>query len=269
MINRSKIPITLKGKLEKNPLVLGLVLVGSFARKDIYRATPYSDMEIYIIVKNGDVKKIEKQLPSLVKSLGKVIFSYPNQWAGFSTVFEDLFRLELPITRLSELGSVFSRPTAQTVKVLIDKTEGKLEKALANRPKSIDYQELFQKKVTDFWYMAIIAVQYYKKKEIWNCRSALQVLQSSLIKFLELLQDPKTLLLETNKNVEEFLSDEQIDLLKKISPAYNKAEIKKALKKAIETFPQVFEKVAEKRHYQYNKELEKKIKPKLIALLES
>lgn len=269
MINRSKIPAALKKKLEKNSLVLGFVLVGSQARKDIYVATPYSDMEIYIIVKDNNVEKIEKRLPSLVESLGKVIFSYNNRWAGFSTVFEDLFRLEIPIVRLSELNSVFSRPTAQVVKVLIDKTDGKLEKALASRPKSIDFQELFQSKVIDFWYMAIITVQYYKKKEIWNTRSALQVLQSSLIKFLELFQDPQILLLETNKNVEQFLSDEQIGLLKQISPSYNKAEIKQSLIKVIEIFPEVFEKVSKKYHYQYDRKLEKQIKPKLIAFLES
>jgi hypothetical protein len=259
----------LKKKLTKNPLVLGMVLVGSQARKQIYQATPYSDMEIYLIVKDEDIKKIEKQLPSLVKTLGKVIFSYNNQWAGFSTVFEDLFRLELPLTKLSEINSVFSRPTAQVVKVLIDRTEGKLTKVLAKRPQTIDFQSFFQKKVVDFWYMAIIAVQYYKKGEIWNSRTGLQILQSSLIKFLELLQDPQILLLETNKNVEEFLSDEQVSLLKEISPAYDKKEIKKSLKRALAIFPQVFEKVAQKYDYQYDRKLEKEIKPKLTTLLES
>lgn len=269
MINRKRILTALKKKSEKNPLILGLVFVGSQTRKEIYTATPYSDMEVYIIVKDEDVNKIKKQLPSLVKSLGKIIFSYDNQWAGFSTVFEDLFRLELPIAKLSELDSVFSRPTAQEVKVLIDKTGGKLEKALANRPKTIDFQDFFQKKVIDFWYMTIIGVQYYKKGEIWNSRTVLQILQSSLIKFLELFQDPKILLLETNKNVEQFLSDEQINLLKQISPAYDEKEIRESLKRALGIFPQVFEKVAQKYDYQYNRELEKQIRPKLTALLES
>lgn len=90
-------------QLNQNPLVSGFVLVGSQARENIYVADQYSDLEAYIIVRDEHVKALQKQLPDLVSKLGRVIFSYKNRWAGFSTVFEDLFRLELPITKQSEL----------------------------------------------------------------------------------------------------------------------------------------------------------------------
>lgn len=253
--------------LQKNPYVLGLVLVGSQARRSIYVANEYSDMEAYIIVKDENAKIFEKQLTGIVKQLGKVIFSYKNIWAGFSTVFDNLFRLELPLAKRSELPSVFSRPTNQTVKILIDKTEGDLDKALSSRPKTIDFQKLFQERILDFWYMAVVAVQYFKKSEIWNSRSALQVLLSSLIKLMELLQDQNILLLETNKRIEQFLPGKQINLLKKVAPAYNKRQIKYSLKEIIEIFSDVSKRVAGKYQFHYRKDIEDEIKQKLKDLL--
>ena len=267
MVKVNKIISSLKEELDNNPLVLGLVLVGSQARKTIYTASPYSDMEIFIIVKDKDVEKIEEQFYDLVKKIDKTIFSYKNQWAGFSAVFDNLFRLELPIAKLSELNSVFSRPTAQVVKVLFDKTNGKLEETLANRPHSIDFQQLYKDKVLDFWYMAIIAVQYFKKGEIWNSRTALQVIQSSLIKLLELLEDPKILLLETNKNIEDFLSKDKVELIKRICPSYNREGIKRSLIDMLDIFPDVFRKISKKYKYEYDRKLEEEIKPKLVKLL--
>lgn len=257
----------LKEQLLKNPLVLGFVLVGSYARKKIYSATEYSDAEGYIVVVGKDVAVIENQLPQLVQPLGKVLFSYKNQWAGFSTVFENLFRLELPIAKITELESVFSRPTAQEVKVLIDKTDGLLKRALDKRPEKIDFEKLFQSKAIDFWYMLIVGAQYFKKGEIWNARSVLQVLQSSLIKMFELLNNPEILLLETNKRVELFLTKEQVKLLQKVSPAYQKEDIYKALIQIAAIFPQVLKQIEDKYHFVYDKKIETAVKPRLLEFL--
>lgn len=263
MSNPQKIIASLADILEKNPYVLGLVLVGSQVRESVYTASEHSDMEAYIVVKDENVKLFEKQLPGIVNQLGKVIFSYKNIWAGFSTVFDDLFRLELPIANMSELSSIFSRPTAQTVKIMIDRTNGELEKVLTNRSETIDFQKLFNERVLDFWYMAVVTVQYYKKGEFWNARSGLQVLLSSLIKLMELLQDRDILLLETNKRVEQFLSGEQINLLRKVAPAYDKKQIGNSLRKIVEIFSDISKKVARKYEYTYNEDVEKEIKQRL------
>lgn len=267
MVNPKEAISLLKDQLEKNSHVVALVSVGSHAREDIYIASKFSDMEAYIVVRDNQTDELEKQLPEIVKKIGPIIFYYKNQVAGFSTVFEDLFRLELPVVKESDLASVFSRPKAQPVKVLIDKTNGKLEEALKNRPESLDFETLFINRTTDFWYMATLAVQYYKKGEFYNSRSALQFLQSALIKLFELLKDPKILLLESNKRIEQFLSSEQIELLREVSPSYNNEQIKQALQKIIDIFPQTAKQVAEKYHYDYNPEIEENIKPKLKELL--
>ena len=255
-------------ELNKNASVLAYVLVGSQARETIYQADEYSDVESYIIVKDGVAEEFKKTLPNLVNSLGEIIFSYNNQWAGFSTLFSDLFRLELPIAELNELPNVFTRPIAQEVRVLIDKTNGELEKVLNSRPETIDFEKLFQDRVLDFWYMGVVAAQYYKKGELWNTISALRVIQSDLIKLWELLQDPNILLLESNKRIEKFLSNERISLLKIINPNYDEDQVKKALLEIIEIFPRTAKEVSEKFRYTYNETLEKQVKPKLVELLD-
>lgn len=166
-MNPSQAIEKLTAEFSNNKLAKAFVLVGSQARETIYKASGYSDAEAYIVVNDEDVEELEKQLPQIVEQLGKVLFSYNNQWAGFSTVFESLFRLELPIVRLSELKSIFSRPKLQTVKVLLDKTSGKLGEILDKRPETIDLEKLFQNKVIDFWYMLILGVTLLQLKNIF------------------------------------------------------------------------------------------------------
>lgn len=263
----NKVLNDLKGKLGQLPEVLAFVLVGSQARESIYLASDYSDLEAYIIVKNNGVDNIKGHLPNLTSSLGKVLFSFNHQ-VGFVTVYDNLFRLELPVVKLSELPSIFNRPKAQTVKTLFDKTEGVLQKALDKRKDKIDYAKLFQNLYTNFWYWQIIGVQYFKKGEIYNTRAILNIHASALIKLAELLNNPEILLLESNKRVEHFLTEEQLNQLKNITPRYHKNEIKKALKATMDIFPLMFKQVNNMYGYKYDESIEEKVKPKLLELLD-
>lgn len=258
----------LTNELSDNPSIKALLLVGSQARNTIYRASQHSDIEAYIVVEDCDVEDIEKELFHTVKRIGRVIFSYKNQWAGFSTVFEDLSRLELPIAKLSQLEFVFSRPKAQEIEVLLDKTDGILMTILDKRTDSIDLEKIFQYQVTDFWYMAIVGVQYYKTGELWHSRSALQILQSSLIKLFELYNDPTILLLETNKRIEEFLTQEQVMLLKEVSPAYDREQIVVAYKRIFKIYSGMSQQIKDKYKYPYEEQMAEKISSKLLSLLE-
>lgn len=268
MSNPQDIISQLTRELQKNPFVIGLVLVGSQVRGTIYTANQFSDIEAYIIVEDSDFEPVEKQLPTVVNRLGSVILFYKNRWSGFSAVFENLLRLELPLVKKSELSSVFARPKAQVVKVLINKTDGELQVVLNKRPKKIDFEKLFSETVTDFWYMVTVAVQYYKKEEFWHARHTLQVvLVPLLIKFLELLEKPNILLLESNKYIEQFLPEEKLRLLREISPSYDKQEIRQSLKRIIEIFSDIARKIVKKYQYKYPADIEKKIRPKLEHLL--
>ena len=249
-----------------NSSVMAFTLVGSQAREDKYKATKQSDMEAYIITKDEDAEKVEQELPSLVGKFGNVLFSFKHQ-IGLVAVYDDLFRLELPVIKQSAIVSLFSRPKAQTVKVLIDKTSGELGKILNNRPESIDFAHEFEDKVINFWYWQILAIQYFIKGEVYNTRAVLNIHASTLIKLFELLNNPNILLLETNKRIEQFLSEDQLFLLKEITPAYNLEQIRQSLKKVMKTFPEVFKKVKEKYQYSYDESLEEKVKPKLLILL--
>lgn len=267
MVDPSKIISTLKENLENNTDVVTCVLVGSYAREATYSALKYSDMEIYIVAKDDKIEVVENYLPTLARKIGEYVFFYKNPVVGFCVVYEDLFRLELPLIKESDIAAVFSRPVAQTVKIIFDETAGELEKSLEARPKTKDFKTFFEQKIPDFWYMSTLSVQYLKKGEVWNSRSAMQTLQSSLIKLMELLNDPQILLLETHKRIEQFLLPEQIKILEKVSPAYSKEEIRDALENIFDAFSKVSKEVAEKYQYNYDLEIENKIKPKLLVLL--
>lgn len=266
MTNLHKIINYLKKSLENDPDVLALVLVGSQARKDIYKADKYSDLEAYIVVGDENVPIFEKQLPDLAKSLGNVLFSFKHT-IGYVAVYDDLFRIELPVVKQSDMASIFNRPKAQTVKVLIDKTNGQLGKILSQRPDTINYEELFQNIVINFWYWQIIGVEYFKKGEIYNARAILNIHSSALIKLFELLNNPAVLLLETNKRVEQFLTQDQLKLLKQITVKYDLVEIKQALLKVMDIFADTVMQIKNKYGWIFDGYIEEKIKPKILGLL--
>lgn len=254
-------------EFNKNPSIIAFTLVGSKAREDVYRATEYSDMEAYVITGDEDAEKVEQQLPDLLSKFGNVLFSFQHQ-IGFVAVYEDLFRIELPVIKQADMESLFSRPKAQVVKVLIDRTDGELEKVLANRPDITNYAELFKDKVINFWYWQILAIQYFKKGEFYNTRAVLGINSSALIKLFELLNDPTVLDLETNKRIERFLTEEQLTCLSETSPAYKPEQIKQALNRIMDIFPDVIKAVKNKYGYNYDESIEEKVKPKLLELLD-
>lgn len=250
-----------------NPVVTAFTLVGSQAREDIYKATKHSDMEAYVIVKDENADKVEKELPALIKKFGNVLFSFKHA-IGFVAVYDDLFRLELPVIKQSEMKSLFSRPKAQTVKILIDKTDGELEKILDNRPETIDFAYEFKNKMINFWYWQILAIQYFIKGEIYNTRAVLNIHASTLIKLFELLNDPNILLLEGNKRIEQLLKEDQLALLREITPTYNKEQIKRALQRVMTIIPPVAKQIKDKYRYFYDKTLDQRVGPKLQKLLD-
>ena len=258
----------LKTELLEKPYIIGLVLVGSYAREKVYTADEYSDLEAYIIVEDRDVSRIEKELIEVADGLDDVIFHYKNRWTGFSVVFDNLFRLELPIVARSDIKTVFSRPTAQPVQILIDKTNGVLEGVLDSRPKDINYEMLFQDVVLDFWYMAIVSAQYFKKGEYWNARHVIDVvLAPSLIKLFELLDNKDVLLLETNKRIEQFLSERRLNILSQVSSSYDADKIRETIKTCIHEFENACNEVEKQYGYKYQGEIIEKIKPQLDKLL--
>ena len=267
MLKSDELINKLTEEFKNNPSVIAFTLVGSQARNDIYKATKHSDMEAYIITQDEDAEKVEQELSGLVRKFSNVLFSFKHQ-IGFIAVYEDLFRLELPVIKQSGMESLFTRPKAQIVQVLIDKTNGELEKVLANRPETTNYAELFEDKVINFWYWQILAVQYFKKGEFYNTRAVLGINSSALIKLFELLNDPTILDLETNKRIEQFLTEEQLALLKETSPSYNQEQIKQALSRIMDIFPNAIRTVKDKYGYSYDESIEGQVKPKLVQLLD-
>ena len=268
MTNPQRLINQLVTEFEDNQSILGFVLVGSQARESIYKATEYSDLEAYLIVKDERVEEVEQSLLGTVHKLGNILFSFKHQ-IGFVAVYDDLFRIELPVVRLSEIAAAFTRPKAQTIRVLIDRTEGQLENVLNSRPEQVDYADQFASWITNFWYWQIIGVQYYKKGELYNTRAILHIHSSTLIKLFELYNDPDILLLESNKRVEQFLTKEQLEKISLVTPAYNEKQIEDSLREVMVIYSEIARSIKGKYGYSYNEKIEQDVKPRILDILKS
>ncbi len=257
---------SLTDALSRNPNVVALVLAGSYARTDIYTATPHSDIELYIVVRDGKTEEVNDALPGLVSGIGRVLFSYRHA-IGFVAVFDDLLRLELPVIGERGMSRTFSRPKDQTLNVLADHTGGKLSAVLEKRPDTIDIAREFRKSVPDFWYWQTVGVQYYVKGEYYAARSVLNIHASALIRLFELRNNPDLLLLETNKRIERFLTAGQLAAVKRVTPAYDPAGIRTAFLAVMDAVPAIQADIGLVYGYGYDAELARVMKPKLRKLL--
>jgi predicted nucleotidyltransferase len=263
----SEIINKIKKILEKDNRVVALVLVGSQARKTGYKASSFSDIEMYIFVKDKTFGGFKKDLESLPSKVGNAIFTYNNQWAGFSGVFENLQRLELPLIKISEAKNILSRPIQQEVKVLFDKGES-IEKILKTRPKSIDCASFFKNQYEDFWYMAIYTAQAIGKGEYWLARQAMSVsLHPIIIRLMELYLKPEVVNLEDRKRIEEVLSDGYLEILKEISSAYDKQSIVESFQKTLKAFSKVVRETADKQSFIYDEKKDQEIFSKIDSLI--
>ena len=154
----------------KNPSVVAFTLVGSQARDSVYTATAQSDMEAFVITEDDKSDEVEKSLPEVVSRFGKVLFHFKHE-IGFVGVYDDLFQLELPVKKRSEMKELFSRPKAQVVKVLLDRTNGELEQILEARPETVDFAKAFDNRMTNFWYWQVLGTRYFTKGEIYDLYS--------------------------------------------------------------------------------------------------
>lgn len=249
--------------------VTASILVGSYARKTIYKATIYSDIEIYVFVRDKVFDEFKKDLKKLPPKIGKVIFYYSNQWAGFSMVFKNLQRLELPLVKLSEAKIILSRPVQQEIKVLFDKSKT-LNKIIKNRPISINYKVFFKSQYQDFWYMATYTAQAIAKGEYWLARQAMSVsLHPIIIRLLYLHTNPQALNLEDRKRIEEILPKNGLKILKDISSNYDKDPILKSFLKTLGIFSIAVDKIVQKQKFNYDKKKEEEIFSKIKYLLKN
>lgn len=254
----------LKKKFDTHSAVVGFVAVGSQVRDAGYAAKRYSDVEAYVIVEDTRVAEVEGNLLDVIKTLDTVIFNYKNRWAGWCFVLENFMRVELPVVKRSQLDAVFIRPKAQPVEILIDKTEGELSEVLRQRPREANLSTIFFDAVNDFWYMSLVAVQYWLKGEIWNARHALEVsLVPALIKIMQMQVAPEALSLESHKRLEQFLPETEKGLLQQLSPGYDQGEVRNVLKKIVNVFGDRAQQAAHKHGLVYPQEVEEKMRPRL------
>lgn len=218
-------------ELSKSEAVAALVLTGSQVKGAKFEADQYSDIELYVVAYDESFKQAKQQVRTIQNIFkSDVVLAYENQWAGWSILFKNLLRLEIPLVRASN-KNVFSRPKEQKIKILYQKPGFKL-KSIETEPEKCreQYKALSKEEIKDFWYMTVYAAQHIARGEIWLAREAVRIsLQKKVKSLIELVYYPESLVLDPNKRIEQTWNQISLKILKETSSAYNKVEVTEAL----------------------------------------
>lgn len=209
-----------------NP-VAALILVGSQVEGNVFPPDQFSDIELYVVAFDDKHKEAQDLVQSIQDRLNEpYTFAYKNQWAGWSILFEDLLRLELPLVKASD-DQVFARSEKQKIKVLYQKDNFKIKRSGAkkeNKPE-IDYEWL----VKDFWYMAVYVAQHIGRGELWLAREAMRVsMQKKIKKMIQGQNYKETVDLERDRRIELTWKVQELQILHDISCSYERSDIVRA-----------------------------------------
>lgn len=217
-------------KLSPHSGVSALVLVGSRVEGSKFPPDEFSDIELYVVAYDEQLDEVQKEVESIqhIFDTDEVVLAYKNQWAGWSVLFSDLLRLELPLVKSSD-AEVFSRPEEQKIEMVYAKPKFEL-----NRRKKTKDSQAFSKKdleeaIKDFWYMAVYTAQHIARGEIWLARDAVRIsMQGKVKRLLQEVYHQDTLSLERDRRIESTWSDEELQILRDTSCAYDREDLIRA-----------------------------------------
>lgn len=223
----SKIIQQVVEELSNNDSIAALVLAGSRVNGNKFPPDKFSDIELYVVAFDEKYEEAEKTVQLIQTIFGdQTVLAYKNQWAGWSVLFNDLLRLELPLVKASD-ETVFSRSEEQKIKILYSKPDFKLKKSQeVDGGKEDVNKRVPDDVIKDFWYMAVYAAQHIGRGEVWLARDAIRIsMQGKVKRLLQEIYHQETLALDRNRRIELTWSQQELEILKETSSSYNKNDI--------------------------------------------
>lgn len=207
--------------------IAALVLAGSQVEGNAFPPDQFSDIELYVVAFDDKHSEAERLIETIQDRLNEThVLAYKNQWAGWSILFEDLLRLELPLVKASD-DQVFSRSEKQKIKVLYQKDNFKIKQSGVKKEdrSEIDFEWL----VKDFWYMAVYVAQHIGRGELWLARDAMRVsMQKKIKKMIQVQNYKETIDLERDRRIELTWKVQELQILHDISCSYERSDIVRA-----------------------------------------
>ena len=214
-------------KLKKIPEILAVFYTGSTAKKSW---DEYSDIDIDIVVKDKDYKKIVKRLPKLLNMWGKV--NLCNHYKGINETYafigKDYTKVEIDPIKKSDLKP---RWELQDVRIAFDK-DGTATRVLKQSHKekrpNLNHEEfvhLFLDTRSNFLYV----VRHYARGQKLSGASELGSIGGELFYYLGKIKGMEGY--ENIRTAEKHLTKKEWNFLKISScKSLKKAEVKRALK---------------------------------------
>lgn len=219
--------------LSQDEGVGALVLVGSQVEGGPFPADEYSDIELYSFAIDEKYEEVKRKIEEIEKIFPDVVFSYENRWAGWSVLFSDFLRLELPIKRSTE---EFTHSDDQKENILYQKPGFSINRG--NERKEIpDARIGIEKAIQDFWYMAVWAAQHIARGELWLARGAIRIsMQGKVKRLIEETYHPESLGQYPDRRIELTWGEEELKILRETSAGYDRTEIVSAFWSNIKYF---------------------------------
>ncbi len=231
-------------ELSEHKGIAALVLVGSQVEGNEFPADEFSDIELYVVAYDKNYREVKEKVQNIQSIFDdrKVVLAYKNQWAGWSILFTDLLRLELPLIKTSD-DEAFSRSKEQKIQILYQKTGFKLKRRKEGTEKADDQKEIEQA-VKDFWYMAVYAAQHISRGEVWLARDAVRIsMQGKVRRLLQGTYHKDTLRLDRDKRIELTWAQDELEILRKTSSTYDKDDLIRAFWANIKNIKALLEKI--------------------------
>ncbi len=229
--------------LSTNSGVAAIVLAGSQVEGNKFAPDEFSDIELYVVAFDEQVETVEAEVQKIqnIFTDEEIVLSYKNQWAGWSILYNNLLRLELPLVKASN-EEAFSRSDEQKIDILYSKKGFQLKKKVAKTKN--DVHENNEEIIKDFWYMTVYAAQHIGRGEIWLARDAVRIsMQGKVKRLLQEINHKDTLTLDRDRRIELTWDREELEVLRETSCTYDKGDLVRAFWANIKIIKQLLQKL--------------------------
>jgi len=169
--------------LQADNRVEGAYVVGSMADNT---ADAYSDIDLYVVVKEEHYAEVYGQRYKFAQSVGDVLSTFEVEWPNcqmLGVIYQNYVEIDICYTKLGQ-AEVFS----DRYKIVLDKS-GQIQKALIVKEYPRDAETELKSQTEFALYNLLHAVNMLNRGEYWSSIRQVEILRRRAVSLMELLSN--------------------------------------------------------------------------------
>jgi len=222
--------------LQADGSVEGAYVVGSMADGT---TDAYSDIDLYVVVKEEHYAEVYGQRYNFAESLGDVLSTFEVEWPNcqmLGVIYRNYVEIDICYTKLGQ-AEVFS----DRYKIVLDKS-GQVQKALIVKEYPRDVKSELKSQTEFALYNLLHAVNMLNRGECWSSIRQIEILRKRTVTLMELLSNKE--IGEEYRKLETVFPLKAERKLRKSLCRYRKDDIQKSIIILTELFCEIGEKLA-------------------------